>query len=141
MTDRAVAAKLHEALVDATKTAIEKAERLGMPGEGAEREYRKELMFRVLVPLLGWPPDRIFQGERFDLLLNDDEGRPLINIETKSPASEGWTDAEERDFVERLGFYPTIRHAFITDGHKWKRLDLVEVSGRLRVKQAHEACP
>jgi hypothetical protein len=103
--------------------------RLNLPGEGFERAFRGWLVMDYLRDALGWPTSRIFFGERFDVLLLDEDLYPIINIETKAPDHEA-SAQEIQDFEKRLPFYGTLRWAFFTNGKDWCRLALYAPEGR-----------
>jgi hypothetical protein len=106
--------------------------RLNLPGEGFERAFRGWLMMDYLREALRWPTSRIFSGERFDLLLLDEDLYPVVNIETKAPDHEA-SAQEIEDFESRLPFYGTLRWAFFTNGKEWRRLALYAPEGRQTV--------
>lgn len=89
------------------------------PGEGGERRFRMWLATDFLTDLMGWPAQLIVQGERFDLLLEDEHGSPLLTFETKTPYHET-SAAERRDFVGRLSAFPTLRTGVLTNGDRWE---------------------
>jgi hypothetical protein len=62
---------------------VRERRRRTVPGEGGERAMRAWLAMEIFGPAFGWPSERIVVGERFDVLLLDRRGRPVINIETK----------------------------------------------------------
>ncbi len=101
---------------------------IGFPGEGGERRFRGWLVSDFLIELLGWPQDRVVSGERFDVLLCDAEGLPVVTIETKAPRHRT-SERERAAFRERLSGYPTLRGAYLTNGASWQRLDLPEMRG------------
>lgn len=110
-------------LLAIAERALEGGALVAVPGEGTERALRSWLIQDYLTGLLGWPSERVWQGERFDVLLRDAEGRPVITIETKAPGHRA-SHAERRAFQERLPQHPTLRTAFLTDARRWERLDL-----------------
>lgn len=69
--------------------------------------------------MLGWPGTSVIQGKRFDLILRDDSGLPIITIETKTPYHKASTK-ERRDFEKRLAAFPTLRYAIFTSGNDWQ---------------------
>jgi hypothetical protein len=101
---------------------------LNFPGDWGERAFRGWLVLDLLNGALGWPSERIVLGERFDILLLDDREIPVINIETKKPGRTP-SPAEERDFMNRLGDYPTLQWAYLTNGWDWTRVELLAPRG------------
>ncbi|MDQ3753917.1 MAG: hypothetical protein M3371_04205 [Acidobacteriota bacterium] len=78
---QAVLKTLHEILKRGEKTGA----RLAYPGEGGERRFRGWLVSDLLAKTLDWHTDNIIVGERFDILLQDEHGFPVVTIETKTP--------------------------------------------------------
>ncbi len=97
--------------------------RMRVPGEGGERPLRQRLCEAFLEKLFGWPPDLILSGEKYDISLLSPEDQPLVTIETKEPGHLT-TQAEYRAFFSRLRHYPSLRHAYITNGSSWERYDI-----------------
>lgn len=89
---------------------------LSYPGDWGERAFRGWLVFDLFHTYLGWPIKNIVFGETYDVLLVDDEVKPIINIETKKP-KKGLADYT--DFVNRLKHYQTLYYAILTDGYDW----------------------
>jgi len=83
---------------------------------------------------LGWPASHIFFGERFDVLLLDQDLHPVINIETKAPDHQA-SAQEIRDFEKRLPFYGTLAWAFFTNGKDWSRVALAAPQGRQTIAE------
>ncbi|MDI7267177.1 MAG: N-6 DNA methylase [Myxococcota bacterium] len=123
---------LRELVLAVVQDAGRSASRMAVRGEGTERDFRSILRERLLVGHLGWDPARLTTRERFDLLLFDDRGRPLIYIETKAVATP-WTKKDEQDFRARLPTYASLQHAYLTNGISWLRLDLFAPNGIQRV--------
>jgi len=119
-------------LKDILRLSDEASSRLNYPGEGGERSFRGWLQNMMLIDLLKWPSDRVVVGERFDLLMRDRHGFPVVTIETKSPGHET-TAREQQDFESRLSGYGTLQYAFITNGRTWERLSLLAPSGQTEV--------
>ena len=121
---------LGSAILEALKTILERCEeagvRLGYPGEGGERSFRHWLGTDLLERVLGWPSAKVVVGERFDILLLDSDGFPVITIETKTPYHKA-SKKERQDFEERLSGYGTLRTAFFTNGTEWD-LSLIHIS-------------
>ena len=107
--------------------------RLAYPGEGGERAFRGWLVSDFLVQLLGWPPERVVLGERFDILLQDADGFPIATIETKTPYHKA-TRKDREDFEARLSGFGTLRHAYFTNGDEWERLDIFSPTGALEIR-------
>ena len=103
--------------------------RLNLPGEGWERAFRGWLVMDYLRDTLLWPSSHIVSGERFDVLLLEQDLHPVINIETKAPEHVAAT-TEVREFERRLAFYGTLHWAFFTNGNEWWRLELYAPDGR-----------
>ncbi len=78
---QAVLKALHEILKRCEKAGA----RLAYPGEGGERRFRGWLVSDLLAKTLDWHTDNIIVGERFDILLQDEHGFPVVTIETKTP--------------------------------------------------------
>jgi hypothetical protein len=95
-------------------------EQVNFPGEGGERRFRLWLATEFFSDLLDWPGTSVVQGERFDLILRDDAGLPIITIETKTPYHKA-SAKERRDFEKRLAAFPTLRYAIFTSGNEWER--------------------
>lgn len=122
----------------ATVTAIlERYERgkakLAYPGEGGERRFRGWLVSDLLDQVFNWPTDRIVVGERFDIILQDEDDFPVLTIETKAPYHKA-TKKEREDFEKRLSGYGTLRAAFFTNGMEWERLDIFSPQGQLVIR-------
>lgn len=101
--------------------------RLGaLAGEGGERAFRGWLMGGFLQPHLGWPWDRIVLGESLDVLTLNWRDFPVIYIETKTP-DENLKTAHRREIERRLHRWGSLRHVFLTNGHRWERFDHVAV--------------
>jgi len=98
---------------------------LNYPGDWGERAFRGWIVFDLFHKYLGWPIQNIVFGERFDVLLINDDLKPVINIETKKP-EKGLADYE--DFKERLPIYKTLYYATLTDGYEWLSLDCADKS-------------
>ena len=105
------------------QTSIEATDKLNFPGEGTERPFRWWLGTEFLVGLLGWPSEKVVIGERFDILLRDDLGFPVVTIETKGPYRKA-NAKEHADFEKRLDGYGTLQTAYFTNGEEWDRLDI-----------------
>jgi hypothetical protein len=97
--------------------------RMQVPGEGGERPFRGRLCEAFLEKGFGWPPEFILSGERFDISLLNPQDQPVLTIETKEP-EHITTEAEYRTFLSRLKHYPSLRHAYITNGSYWERFDI-----------------
>src|SRR5208282_2549711 len=110
----------------------EVGEKVDFPGEGGERRFRKWIASELLEGVLGWPVKSVAIGERFDVLLLSDEVHALATIETKTPYHRA-SKKERADFEERLSGFPTLRHAYFTNGAEWNRLDIVVSGAELRV--------
>lgn len=111
---------------------VQVGKRLPLPGEGDERPFRDWLKSRLLVTVLGWPDESAKIGEIFDILLLDEDIKPVVTIETKAPYHRSTKD-EQRKFRDRLSSCPTLRAAFFTNGPEWDRLDLVSIAGRQKI--------
>jgi len=120
----AVLKTLHEILERCEKTGA----RLAYPGEGGERRFRGWLVSDLLAKTLGWHTDNIVVGERFDILLQDESGFPIITIETKTPYHKA-TAKEHADFEERLSGYGTLHTAYFTNGAEWEQLEILAPAG------------
>ena len=109
-------ARLHEILRRCEATG----DQINFPGEGGERRFRLWLATEFFTDLLDWPGSSVVQGERFDLILKDDNGLPVITIETKTPYHTA-SAKERKDFEKRLAAFPTLRYAIFTSGNEWER--------------------
>jgi hypothetical protein len=125
---REIRRSLHEIYERCVGSVAAKA----VPGEGGERALRGWIINPFLTENLGWPPEHIVQGERFDLLLRDSESFNVVYIETKAPGRV--IPAKEReDFEKRIHAYGSIRAAFLTDGRIWERLDIIAPKGSVTI--------
>lgn len=120
------------AIIKTLREILERCEkagaRLAYPGEGGERRFRGWLVSDLLAKTLGWHTDNIIVGERFDILLRDAEGFPVVTIETKTPFHKA--SAKERmDFEERLAGFGTLRTAYFTNGAEWEQLEILAPTG------------
>lgn len=124
-------------IADCLSTILERCAdaeaRLGFPGEGGERSFRGWLVSDLLVSLLGWPVERVNVGERFDILLQDADGFPIVTIETKTPGHKA-SRSERQDFESRLSAFGALRTAYLTNGSEWERLDIFAPTGTLEVR-------
>lgn len=107
-------------------------EKIGYPGEGGERRFRAWLGAELLSDTLKWPSKNVVIGERFDVLLVNDEVHAVATIETKTPYHQA-SKKERTDFEERLSGHPTLRTAYFTNGPEWERLDVVVSGAELRI--------
>lgn len=110
----------------------EVGEKVGYPGEGGERRFRKWIASELLEGVLGWPVKNVVVGERFDVLLLSDEDHALATVETKTPYHIA-SKKERSDFESRLSGFPTLRTAYFTNGPEWDRLDIVVSAAELRI--------
>jgi hypothetical protein len=97
--------------------------RMQVPGERGERPFRGRLCEAFLEKVFGWPPEFILSGERFDISLLNPQDQPVLTIETKEPGHIT-TEAEYKTFLSRLKHYPSLRHAYLTNGSYWERFDI-----------------
>jgi hypothetical protein len=97
--------------------------RMQVPGEGGERPFRGRLCEALLEKVLGWPPEFILSGEKFDIRLLNPQDQPVVTIETKEPGHIT-SEAEYKAFLARLRHYPSLRHAYLTNGSYWERFDI-----------------
>ncbi|HVG29320.1 MAG TPA: N-6 DNA methylase [Pyrinomonadaceae bacterium] len=126
---QAVLETLHDILERCEKAGA----RLAYPGEGGERRFRGWLVSDLLAKTLGWHTNNIVVGERFDILLQDEGGHPVITIETKTPYHKA--GAKERaDFEERLAGYGTLRAAYFTNGAEWEQLEILAPAGEQEIQ-------
>lgn len=115
------------------KRCKEAGVRLDFPGEGGERSFRGWLVTDLITEVLGWPAGKVVVGERFDILLQDADGFPVVTIETKSPYHKA-SKKERKVFEERLSAYGTLRTAYFTNGAEWVRLDIFAPGGDLEIR-------
>jgi len=127
-----------EAILESLKAILRRSDeaqaRLGFPGEGGERPFRGWLVTELLMTVLWWPKDKIVVGERFDILLQDADGFPIVTIETKTPYHQA-SKKEREDFEQRLAGYGTLRTAYFTNGAEWERLDIFSPTGVLEIRE------
>lgn len=97
--------------------------RIQVSGEGGERAFRGRLHESLLEKVLGWPPEFVLSGEKFDVLLLNPEDQPVLYIETKEPGHIT-TEGEYKPFFARLKRYPSLRQAYLTNGSYWERYDI-----------------
>ena len=130
-------ADLIERLREILRRCEATGEQINFPGEGGERRFRLWLATEFLTDLLGWPGTSVVQGERFDLILRDDSGLPVITIETKTPYHKA-SAKDRRDFEKRLAAFPTLRYAIFTSGNEWERYLIEHKNGAVSVlEDAH----
>jgi hypothetical protein len=103
-------------------------QRLGYPGDFGERAFRGWLVMDLLMPVFGWPSERIVFGEVYDLILLSRARLPVITIETKVPRHRP-TALDVSKFEGRLFHYATLEYAFFTDGTEVRRLHLAAPEG------------
>ncbi len=120
--------RIRDAIQRAVELAVQSQRSLPIPGEGTERPFRAWLKSNLLVPILGWPDDRVQIGELFDILLRDAQDFEVATIETKAPFHRA-TEQERADFLRRLPNLPRLRVAYFTNGPEWDRLDLAAPAG------------
>ena len=130
-------ADLIERLQEILRRCEATGEQVNFPGEGGERRFRLWLATDFFCDLLNWPGTSVVQGERFDLILCDDAGLPVITIETKTPYHKA-SAKERRDFEKRLAAFPTLRFAIFTSGNEWERYLIQHDNGAASVlEDAH----
>jgi len=117
---------------DVLQLCEEVGERIGFPGEGGERRFRAWLASDLLQETLGWPAKNVLVGERFDILLINEENHALATIETKTPFHKA-SKKDRADFEERLSGFATLRTAYFTNGPEWDRLDIIVTGGDLQI--------
>lgn len=123
---------LKKCLADILARCRETVGPTNIPGEGGERALKGWIAHPFLTEQLGWPVERIVQGERFDLRLNTAESLPVIYIETKSPGHMP-SGKEREDFENRIASYGTLRSAVLTNGRSWERLSLTAPRGTVTI--------
>lgn len=96
---------------------------LNFPSDWGERAFRGWLVFDLFHNFLKWNSGHIVFGERYDVLLVDDDLRPRIYIETKKPKI-GLVKEEINKFEKRCPHYPTLRYAVMSDGYEWLLIDI-----------------
>ena len=111
--------EIHRCLTTILERCADFEARNRFPGEGGERRFRMWLATDLLTDLMGWPVEAIAQGERFDLLLEDERGLPILTFETKTPHHEA-SASERKDFINRLSAFPTLRIGVLTSGDRWE---------------------
>jgi len=130
-----------KAISDCLQTILDRCKKAGVrldfPGEGGERPFRGWLVSDLIIDLFGWPREKVVVGERFDILLQDSDGFPVVTIETKTPYHKA-TKKERDDFEARLSGYGTLRTAFFTNGIEWERLDIFAPAGVLNIRDRFE---
>jgi len=98
---------------------------IGYPGEWGERAFRFWLIVELFMDVLGWPSQNVVLGEKYDVLLLDNDIRPVIYIETKRPSipiSEGHVEEAE----ERAKDYFSIRYIVVANGKMWVMYDAIK---------------
>jgi len=95
------------------------------PGEWGERAFRFWLIVELLMNVLGWPPQSIVLGERYDVLLLDNEIRPVIYIETKRP-NISISEEHVEEAKERAKDYFSIQYVVVTNGKTWILYDAIK---------------
>jgi len=95
------------------------------PGEWGERAFRFWLIVELFMNVLGWPSQSIVLGEKYDVLLLDNDIRPVIYIETKRPDI---TVSEEHveEAKERAKDYFSIRYVVVANGKMWVLYDAIK---------------
>ncbi|HJX14895.1 MAG TPA: N-6 DNA methylase [Candidatus Deferrimicrobiaceae bacterium] len=107
-----------------------------VPGEGEERALRGWLIHPFLTECLGWPPANVQQGERFDILLKDAEGFPVVYIKTQAP-DHLFSSRDREEFGSRVHLYPTLRIACLTNGRHWEWLEVIAPRGTVTIHGRH----
>jgi len=119
--------KLTEELLKTLKILLarydEYSRYLDYPGDWGERAFRGWAVFEIFHSCLGWPIKNIVFGEKYDILMVDDNIKPVVYLETKKPL-RGLADLE--DFEKRISSYQTLAYAILTDGYEWLKLDIVK---------------
>jgi len=95
------------------------------PGEWGERAFRFWLIVDLFINVLGWLPQNVVLGEKYDVLLLDSEIRPVIYVETKRPdvlISEEHIEETER----RAKDYFSIQYIVVTNGKMWILYDVIK---------------
>jgi len=114
-------------LISTLKVILERYDRysryLDFPGEWGERVFRGWVAFEIVHAHLRWPVANIVFGEKYDILMVDDNVKPVVYLETKRPR-RGLADVQE--FLDRLERYPTLVEAVLANGYEWLRLDLAK---------------
>src|SRR5271157_271137 len=132
MAEQSLGEKILATIRSVLQRCDEVGEKVGYPGEGGERRFRKWIASELLEQVLRWPGKNVVVGERFDVLLLSDEVHALATIETKTPYHKA-SKKERADFEERLSGYPTLRTAYFTNGCDWDKLDIVVSGAELKV--------
>src|SRR5271157_384494 len=133
MAEQSLGEKILATIRSVLQRCDEAGEKVGYPGEGGERRFRKWIASELLEQVLRWPGKNVVVGERFDVLLLSDEVHALATIETKTPYHKA-SKKERADFEERLSGYPTLRTAYFTNGCDWDKLDIVVSGAELLVR-------
>src|SRR5271157_1804616 len=132
MAEQSLGEKILATIRSVLQRCDEVGEKVGYPGEGGERRFRKWIASELLEQVLRWPGKNVVVGERFDVLLLSDEVHALATIETKTPYHQA-SKKERADFEERLSGFPTLKTAYFTNGPEWNRLDILVSGAELRV--------
>lgn len=127
---------LKKCLRDILERCRGSVEPTNIPGEGGERALKGWIAHPFLTELLGWPNEKIVQGERFDIRLHSAESLPVIYIETKAPGHSP-SPKEKNDFESRIGAYGTLRSAILTNGRNWERLSLTAPRGSVTIEHRY----
>lgn len=127
---------LKKCLRDILERCRGSVEPTNIPGEGGERALKGWIAHPFLTELLGWPNEKIVQGERFDIRLHSAESLPVVYIETKAPGHSP-SSKEREDFERRIGSYGTLRSAILTNGRNWERLSLTAPRGSVTIEHRY----
>ena len=87
----------------------------------------------LLIPVFGWPDDRIRVGRGFDIILLDQSGREVVTVETKGTFEKATKD-KKRAYRQRLTRRPRLVAAYFTNSLQWDRLDLDAPAGKQEVR-------
>ncbi len=98
-----------------------------------ECTYRHWFRSYLLIPVLGWPQDRIRMGKGFDIILLDQSDREVVAVETKGPFGKA-TEEKKRIYRQRLARLRRLVAAYFTNSLEWDRLDLQASAGRQEIR-------
>lgn len=119
------------AIRDAVNKILERYRRyerlIKYPGDWGERAFRFWLASEVIHGKLKWPIANIVFGERYDILLVDNEVVPKVYVETKRPGTNV-TKNMLNESISRAGEYYSIEYVLLTNGTIWLLYDDIKKS-------------
>ncbi len=107
------------------------------PGDWGERAFRFWLIKELFMDELSWHTEYIVFGERYDVLLLDEDIRPRIYVETKKPEIE-IRDKDVEKAIRRAKDFYSIDYVVITNGTTWILYDCVK-NVRIKIDNIRKA--